>query len=181
MKKTAETPYEASPVLSSAERERLLRQTATANDGLWFYAVNGELGIEAANRLNAEVVRKFATLEMARLLRALRCENVADQQTFVSLLRQALELFVDGLFEASLEESPGKLRLRVERCFAYEGVRRANLHLCYRCGPGQRLLGWLAALDVPSAVSPEVGLCQMAHRGQCEYDVDLSRLAVRHK
>jgi hypothetical protein len=160
-------------VLSAAVRERSLRDSQVANDAFWFYAVHQFAGVEVANRLNGEVVRQFGRIEMARLLRQLRVEPAVDAAGLFALLEQALELFVKDLFQADVTREGDQIHLRVRRCFAFEGVRRAGLEHCYRCGPGQRLLGWLAVAADQTQISPEVDLCQMAKTGACAYRLTL--------
>lgn len=166
-------PAVAPRVLSPAVRERSLRDSQVANDAFWFYAVQKLAGVDVANRLNGEVVRQFGCIEMARLLRQLRVEPAVDAAGLLALLEQALELFVKDLFQADVTRDGDRIHLRVRRCFAFEGVRRAGLEHCYRCGPGQRLLGWLAVAADGALISPEVDLCQMANTGACAYTVTL--------
>lgn len=159
--------------MSADARERMLRSSAAANDGSWFYETAKRFGIDAANELNARVVRRFAELEMVRLLRVLGIDHEAAHEPITKrLIRFGLELFVAELFHADLSEEPGRVHLRVSRCFAYEGVRRAGVHEEYHCGPGQRLAGWLAGIGAPARITPAIGLCQMAHSGRCAYVVD---------
>jgi hypothetical protein len=164
--------------LSSETRERLLRGSAVSNDGLWFYAAVRAVGIEQANELNADVVRRFSALEMVRLMRHLGVTEIDGPEALRELLELALELFVGDGFQADLEAIEGKVSLRVNRCFAYDGVRRAGLEKEYRCGPGQRLLGWLTGVEAEASVTPAVGLCQMAHLGRCGYAIELADSAV---
>jgi hypothetical protein len=159
--------------LSPAARERSLRDSQVANDAFWFYAVYEVAGVELANRLNEKVVRQFGSLEMARLLRQLRVEAVSSAASLLALLESALELFVKDVFQADLAREGNRVHLRVQRCFAYEGVRRAGLEGCYRCGPGQRLKGWLSVAAPNTRISPEVELCQMAKVGTCAYTLTL--------
>jgi hypothetical protein len=159
--------------LSADTRQNMLRSSAAANDGSWFYETAKRFGIDAANELNASVVRRFAELEMVRLLRELRVDQDPSSELVAKrLIRFGLELFVGELFHADLKDEPGRVYLRVSQCFAYEGVRRAGVHKEYRCGPGQRLAGWLAGIGTSAHITPAIGLCQMAHTGHCTYAVN---------
>jgi hypothetical protein len=157
--------------LPASQRERLLRHSAVANDGLWFYQVLKACGADEANRMNAEVVLGFSRLEMVRLLRALGASEVASLEEFLPIFRIAAELFVEGLFECEAEVEGGAFRLRVTKCFAYEGVKRAGVAELYRCGPGQRLRGWLEAAGLGATIGPAPGPCQMARCGSCAYTI----------
>lgn len=162
---------EASSTLAGSRREELLRQTTAANDGLWFYAVYRALGAETANRMNAEVVRGFSRLEMAKLMRALGKDEPSSVEEVVELIEAAAELFTAGLFEYTLAREGEACRLEVKRCFAYEGVKRAGVAEHYDCGPGQRLMGWLDAMGPELRQGPELGRCQMVREGRCHHEL----------
>jgi hypothetical protein len=158
----------------------MLRSSAAANDGSWFYETAKRFGIDAANELNASVVRRFAELEMVRLLRELRVDpDPSCEEASKRLIRFGLELFVGELFHVDVSDEPGHVSLRVVQCFAYEGVLRAGVHKEYRCGPGQRLAGWLAGMRASAQIVPAIGLCQMAHTGRCAYAVKFETATER--
>lgn len=160
--------------LSGEARDRLLRQSWAANDGLWFYEVARASGIDEANRMNGRVVRSFARLEMARLLRAVGVLSVDTMERYRQIFTLATDMFVKDIFAYEEEVGECSHTLKISRCFAYDGVKRAGMEREYRCGPGQRALGWLDAMRVTYTATPEAGLCQMAHTGQCSYRFELT-------
>lgn len=159
--------------LAPVQRENLLRRSWMANDGLWFYQAFAHYGAEVANSWNIAVVREFGRLEMRRLLRALGIPRVTSWAQYRRVFQIAVDLYVGDLF--SYEESFDGIahHIRVKTCFAYSGVARAGIAQVYHCGPLERVTGWLEALKLPVKISPEVGLCQMAHCGECAYSLSM--------
>jgi hypothetical protein len=155
--------------LAAGRREELLRRSWIANDAFWFYEVARGLGIEQANRSNAAVIRSSARLEVTRALRALGLNGPRSFDEYLRLFRVLADLFLTGTFSYEETAEGDTHRLRVKKCFAYEGVERAGLAKQYHCGPGERALGWFEGLGIPVTVEPPVGLCQMAQRGTCTY------------
>ncbi|MFL5909856.1 MAG: DUF6125 family protein [Gaiellaceae bacterium] len=159
--------------LSHAQREDLLRRSWMANDGLWFYQTAQARGIDAANEANAQVVREFGRQEMSRLMRALGIDEVRTIEQYRLLYRTAVDLFLSTLVVAEESFEDDTQQLTVTSCFAYNAVKRAGIDQLYHCGPGERLTGWLTAMNLPPEIDPAVGRCQMAHTGSCGYRIKL--------
>jgi hypothetical protein len=157
--------------LSGAQREELLRKTGMTNDGLWFYQMAKNKGIDQANASNIEVVREFGRQEMKRLMRAVGIEKVETVEQYKELFRLGLELYVGELATLESEYTEQLHQIRVTNCFAYNGVKKVGVEKQYHCGPMERLTGWLMAMQLPPELSPQVGLCLMAHTGSCGYQV----------
>jgi hypothetical protein len=155
--------------LSADEREKLLRHSWVVNDALWFYEVVARYGIDVANAVNAVVVRGFGRHEMRRLTQALGLSTITTLDRYREMFRLAVDLYVGDsfLYEDAIEGSTH--HIRVNRCVAFEGVARAGIAKQYRCGPLERARGWFDALKLDVAVTPDIGLCQMAHHGRCSY------------
>ncbi|SRR6266851_4552681 len=151
------------------EREALLRRSWAVNDALWFYEVFARYGIDVANAVNAIVVRGFGRDEMRRLTQTLGLRTITALDRYREVFRLALDLYVGDsfLYEDWIEGSTH--HIRVHRCLAFEGVARAGIAKQYRCGPLERARGWFDALKLDVAVTPDIGLCQMAHQGRCSY------------
>jgi hypothetical protein len=160
--------------LTAEQREELLRRSWMATDGLWFYQTALAKGIEGANEANIQVVREFGRQEMVRLMRSLGIEKVETLEQYQQLYRSAVELYLGSLFSAEDTFEGGEHTVAVSSCFAHKGVQRAGIDKEYHCGPGERLTGWLQAMDLPTALSPAVGLCQLAHTGSCGYRLTVS-------
>jgi hypothetical protein len=144
-----------------------------ANDGLWFYQTAKVRGIDAANEANIEVVQEFGRQEMTRLMRALGIRNVETIEQYRQLYESAVDLFLGGLVMVDESLDGDTHHLEITTCFAHKAVKRAGIDKVYHCGPGERLTGWLLAMDLPAEIDPAVGLCQMAHTGSCSYRVKL--------
>jgi hypothetical protein len=164
--------------LTAQEREELLRRSWMATDGLWYYQTAQARGIEGANEANVEVVREFGRQEMLRLMRALGIEKVTTVEQYRLLYGTAVDLYLGSLFEAEHsfdgDDRTTTHTMDISLCFAYKGVKKAGIDKIYHCGPGERLTGWLAAMELPAALEPGVGLCQMAHTGACSYRLDIA-------
>jgi hypothetical protein len=168
----------ASFPLTQDEREELLRRSWMASDGLWFYQTAQALGLDGANSANSEVVREFARQEMRRLMQVLGVDKVETAAQYHELFRIASELYLGSLF-GSDESLDGDVHdIEVKTCFAYMGVKRAGIDKDYHCGPGERLTGWLQGMGLAATITPEVGLCQMAHTGRCHYQVKIDASAT---
>ncbi|WP_116210988.1 DUF6125 family protein [Streptomyces olivoreticuli] len=161
-------PQDPAP-LTATEREELLRRSWMATDGLWYYQTAQARGIDGANEANIQVVREFGRQEMRRLMRSLGITKVETAEQYRTLFSTAVDLYLGSLFEAEESVEGDVHTMNVSVCFAYKGVQKAGIDKVYHCGPGERLTGWLQAMDMPTALDPAVGLCQMAHTGSCSY------------
>ena len=161
------------PELSPAQRENLLRRSWMTNDGLWFYQAFVNNGSDAANSWNTAVVRQFGRLEMRRLLRTLGVTTVASPAQYYRIFRLAIDLYVGDLFDYEDTFDGTTHQIHVKRCFAFTGVSKAGVAQVYHCGPFERVAGWFEALRLSVKISPEVGLCQMAHCGECRYTLSV--------
>ena len=161
------------PALSAAQRENLLRRSWMANDGLWFYQAFVNHGADAANSWNTAVVREFGRLEMRRLLRTLGITRVTSSAQYYRVFQLAVDLYVGDLFDYEDTFDGTTHQIHVKRCFAFAGVSRAGVAQVYHCGPFERVVGWFEALGLPVKIGPEVGLCQMAHCGECRYTLSV--------
>ncbi|GAA0452964.1 DUF6125 family protein [Streptomyces sp. NPDC046215] len=155
--------------LTATEREELLRRSWMATDGLWYYQTAQARGIEGANEANIQVVREFGRQEMRRLMRSLGISRVETAEQYRTLFSTAVDLYLGSLFSAEETFDGDTHTMDVKVCFAHKGVQKAGIDKLYHCGPGERLTGWLLAMEMPTALDPGVGLCQMAHTGSCSY------------
>lgn len=170
---TVPTSPTSTSSLSAVQREELLRRSWMATDGLWFYQTAQAKGIDAANETNIQVVREFGRQEMRRLMRALDITTVETGEQYHQLFRIAVELYIGSLLETQESVEGSTHHITVTKCFAYTGAKKAGIDKVYHCGPGERLTGWLQAMQLPAELEPGVGLCQMAHTGVCAYRVRL--------
>ncbi|MBI4830262.1 MAG: hypothetical protein HY801_01635 [Candidatus Lindowbacteria bacterium] len=59
-------------------------------------------------------------------------------------------------------------RIKANRCFAYEGVRKMGAIEGYDCGIFARMAGWLDGLGIEHEVVPPLKGCLMLTRGECQ-------------
>lgn len=159
--------------LTSKQREDLLRNGWWYNDYLWFKRALGELGPEAVNRPNTDILFQAARAEMLRLMRAMKVSEVQDQQTVLRLLEAAGDLYVGDLVPMKMEAGEGWFRLSAERCFVQIGTKRDGLQDHYICGPMTRLSGWLEAMRLKWEFDPPIGLCLPNHGRDCRFTVKI--------
>jgi hypothetical protein len=163
----------ASRELTPAQRESLLRASWMYHDYQWFRFVGDLLGFEGVNRPNQDILERMSCAEMRRLMRALRIASVEGMDTLVHLLAVAGELYVADLCPMTLEVDGDAFLLKTDTCFAHEGTLRAGLAPHYRCGPMQRVSGWLRGMGVGFEVTPGIGLCLLSQGKACSYRVQV--------
>jgi hypothetical protein len=106
----------------------LLRKLMLYWDGQWFLKTAEQVGLEAAIDLNARVRASFGRIEMRLLLKAVgkpQADGLLDAMHLIETYAEAFmgsrlraEFFVSGTEEADI---------RIYRCAAYEGAKRAAL------------------------------------------------------
>jgi len=157
------------------DTKEFLGKSWLTHDGMWFFNVYQEYGIDAANKLNRAAIKSMAPFEVNRC-RKLMGINKERLDTFA----EAKE-FMDGAFQAILPESilsassftaPARNVIKWEwedgKCFAYEGMNRLGIADKYVCGVIYRIECWLDCLQVPYTVNPQIDLCIMAQTGSCK-------------
>lgn len=157
------------------EIQEFLGKSWLTHDGMWFFNVYQECGIDAANRLNRAAIKSMAPFEVNRCRKLLGIDK-DKLETFAEI-----KGFMDGAFQAILPESillassftapvTNVIQWAWEdgRCFAYEGMKRLGIADQYLCGVIYRIQCWLDCLQVSYTVNPEIDLCIMAQTGGCK-------------
>src|SRR3989304_2435459 len=85
-KRSTETGKKA---LTAEEREELLRASWYDHDARWYAVVADAVGIEVANRLNAQALRALGKAEMRRLVAGLGVGRPSSIQELVALPEKA--------------------------------------------------------------------------------------------
>ena len=147
------------------------------HDGMWFYHVQKEFGIEKACRLNRAAIQSMSPIEVKRTRRVLGFEK-AGIESF-----EDLKSFMDGAFEIILPESVrSAFNMSVtsentlhwewsgQNCFAYKGMERMGVIDKYICGVIYRIECWLDTLGVAYTVKPKIEACIMYETGSCSGD-----------
>lgn len=168
--------------ISPFEMKEFLGKGWLTHDGMWFFNVYQNYGIDAANMLNRAAIKAMAPLEVKRCKKLLGTEK-ERLGTFAEVRD-----FLDGALQAILPQSilsvssftvPSRNVIRWEwqdgKCFAYEGMKRLGIADQYVCGVIYRIECWLDSLQIPYSVSPKVDACMMAKTGSCsgEFVVEL--------
>ncbi|MBW2095233.1 MAG: hypothetical protein JRI80_10115 [Deltaproteobacteria bacterium] len=153
----------------------LLGKGWLTHDGMWFYHIYKEFGIESANVFNKAAIKSLAPIEMKRMKRVLGVakENFDTFDELTDFLFAALELTLpDSVFKRAHFSAPssGLIHWVWERgqCFAYKGMKQIGAIDGYRCGVLYRIGCWLEALGVTCSMHPKIDGCLMHENGACE-------------
>lgn len=155
-------------VSSQAERESLLRRCWMTHDAMWFFHCAQACGMDTTNKINKAAVRSMAQIEIQRIKQALGIDKVDTFAQLVALLEATFDLmkadFMAFTWRISAENT---LRWDMQRCFAYEGVRKLGVADQYQCGIFERMEGWAEGLGLEHTVTPQVQGCMMHTDGKC--------------
>lgn len=154
--------------ISREDLRDLLSKNWMTHDAMWLMHCMGEVGMEAANRINQKAVKSMALIEVKRLAQAVGMERVESFDQFRSFIAQAVPLVIAGFMNISFElHEPDQLHCRMHTCFAHDGIQRLGVIEQYDCGIFLRIEGWLAGLGIGYEVEPEVTKCMMHTDGEC--------------
>jgi len=153
----------------------LLGKGWLTHDGMWFYHIYKEFGIESANVFNKAAIKSLAPIEMKRMKRVMGLdkENFDTFDELTDFLFAALELTMPhSIFKKFRFSSPSRDLIRWEwddgQCFAYKGMKQMGAIHGYRCGVLYRIGCWLEALGVAYSMHPEINGCLMHENGACK-------------
>jgi len=160
--------------LSFDEQKRLLIKGWMSHDARWFTAVREHFGIDAANRLNQTVCRELGRVEMQRLVKVLGVTPPRNIDEYLTLKKEAIELYGPDLIEYEIEVLDGQsYKMHLKRCFAYENIVKAGIKDQYECGIFARLQGWIDAQGLEHKLSPPLGKCMKVLGEECCYSITL--------
>ncbi len=155
-------------VLSSSQRERILRDIWIAHDGRWFLKSAGKLGFDVATQLNFVVTKSFGKTEIKRLLSEIGEIEIKCIEDLKGFLLIATDIYcpVDHQYESSVIDK-NNLSVKVLQCYVYKNVSLAGTTDIHQCAGKQRFNSWLEALDLKGTVlnSKNTNDCN----GTCEY------------
>ncbi|HEY5639051.1 MAG TPA: hypothetical protein VIW01_03290 [Dehalococcoidia bacterium] len=158
--------------LSAEEREALLIKLWMSHDARWFAATAMEFGMEAANRLNQTAIHEAAKREAPRLVRAFEMSPVRNRDDFLTANDAFIGLLGPDLLDFEAETvGDDAYDLKMNRCFAFDQVKKAGVAQQYDCGILPRITGWLEGLGLEHELSPSIGPCLMAAGKECVYRV----------
>ena len=114
--------------LTAEDQARMLRKLMLYWDGQWFLKTVEAHGLEAAIALNARVRRSFGRIEMRQLLKAVGKPQADDLPDALRLLATYADAFMGPALRAEfISQNDDSAEIRIRRCAAYEGAKRANL------------------------------------------------------
>jgi hypothetical protein len=155
----------------------LLGKGWLTHDGMWFYSVCKEYGIEKANKLNKDAIKSMVPFEVHRLRQIMgiqeghfkSVENVKD------FLLGGMELILPASVFSKLQFSvPSGNVIHWEweknECFAYKGMQRMGVIDSYECGVMYRIECWFESLGLKFVSNPRPGKCRMHEKGYCAGD-----------
>ena len=156
--------------LGKDELKELLIKCWMTHDGMWFANCLQQLGIEKANALNWASIKSLSAIEVPRISKALGIEK-GEIKTFEKFKEvfEALFGIVKGNFMQFRYSFPSEncMQWEMERCFAYEGIKRLGAIDQYQCGPLYRIQCWLDVLGLKYRFNPPVSSCLIQNVGRC--------------
>ena len=160
--------------IGKKEIRDLLGKGWLTHDGMWFYQVYLDLGIEKANKLNKAAIRSIAPIEINRVKKALE-KGEKKIETFEGLkdfLLDAFEIILPySVFKKFRFQASSKDLLLWEwengECFAFKGMKRLGIIDEYRCGVIYRIECWFEALGIKYSIDPKIDKCIMHEKGAC--------------
>lgn len=155
-------------VLSSSQRERILRDIWIAHDGRWFLKSAGKLGFDVATQLNLAVTKSFGKTEIKRLLSEIGEIDIKCIENLKGFLLIAADIYcpVDHKYEYSVIDK-NNLSVKIFQCYVHKNVSLAGTTDIHQCAGKQRFISWLEALNLKGTVanSKNTNDCN----GTCEY------------
>jgi len=124
--------------------------------------------------MNLASIRSLSEIEVPRISKALGIEK-EKTNTF-----EELKEVIDGLFGVVRGKfmqfkyffpSENCMQWEMQRCFAYEGVKRSGVIDQYRCGILYRVKCWFDILGLKYTLTPPLGFCLMHNGGKCSGEI----------
>jgi len=166
-------------MISREDLKELLGKGWMTHDGMWFFHVQNELGMEAANRINRAAITSLARFEVPRMLKVLGMEHRAftDLDSVRAFMEGAMALVMPRFMRFTYSFTPPatfSYEWEKDQCFAYKGMKRLGKIGEYRCGVMFRIERWLDVLGL-SYQGPRLEACRMHTLGRCagQYELHL--------
>ena len=155
-------------ILDFEEVKEILIKNWMSHDGMWFYHCVQECGIDKTNKINRSAVRSMAKIEIKRLKKALDIEKIESFEEFKDFFKNVFSI-VKAEFMDFDYEFPYKnvLIFTMNKCFAYDGIKRMGYIEKYNCGIFERLKGWFDELNVRYDITPQINGCLMREKNLC--------------
>lgn len=162
---------------SSIKKEEirdLLGKGWLTHDGMWFFNVCQEFGIDRANTLNKASIKSMSVIEAQRLVGILGVERkgLVSLEEVERFLLRGMELILPySVFSKWHVSIPSQNVLHWDwdnqECFAYKGMKRMGLIDGYECGVVYRIECWFQNLGLKFNSTPKHEKCLMNEKGYC--------------
>ena len=163
--------------LNKHQLKELLVKCWMTHDGSWYYNCVKEFGIETANRLNKAAIKALSPIEMRRVMKAQGLDDIKIESF------EQLKDFIDNGFSILKGDfmkfnytfpKHNVLHWEMDKCFAYEGMKRIGVKEKYECGLIYRLCCWLDVIDVNYTLEPKISECLLHSQEICVGDLIFS-------
>ena len=160
--------------LNKNELKELLIKCWMTHDGAWFLSSYLHLGIKVANKLNKASIKILSELEMKRIqqARGLDFKNLNSISEIKNIMDDIFSV-LKGEFMHFSYNIIGKNRIRwkIDKCFAYEGMKRLGIQEEYECGVIYRVCCWLDAMGIDYKLEPKVKKCLLNSQELCTGEI----------
>ncbi|MFX0035555.1 MAG: DUF6125 family protein [Candidatus Hermodarchaeota archaeon] len=151
--------------------KELLIKCWMTHDGMWFYHCQKECGMIKTNKINKAAIKSLASIEIKRIQRAFKIEKIRNFNDLKNLFDNAMGLFKADFMGFSYNfPERNHLHCEMQKCWAYDGIKKLGVIEQYECGIFDRIEGWFESLGIKYEVEPIIEGCLMYTDGQCFRD-----------
>ncbi len=162
--------------LNKVELRNLLIKNWMTHDGAWFLNIYLRFGMRKANRLNKKAIKTLAPFEINRVkkLSGIGNKKLTDFKEVKTFINEAMSV-LKGDFMAFHISFPEKnvIHWDMEKCFAYEGMKKLGVEKEYECGVIYRVSCWLDELGVEHTIKPKIKKCVLNNKKTCSGDINI--------
>lgn len=158
-------------IMESQDLKELLIKCWMTHDGMWFYHCQKECGMAKTNKINKAAVKSLANIEIKRIQKAINIEKVNSFNDLKAIFKNGLNVFkADFMDFIYTFPDINHIHCEMNKCWAYDGIKRIGLIDDYECAIFTRIEGWLESLGVKYDVDPIIRGCLMHTDGKCFRD-----------
>ncbi|MFX1302555.1 MAG: DUF6125 family protein [Promethearchaeota archaeon] len=157
--------------METEDLKELLIKCWMTHDGMWFYHCLKECGMMKTNKINRAAIKSLANVEIKRIKRAFNIKKIDTFNDLKFLFNNALKTFKADFMEFSFNfPSTNHLHCKLQKCWAYDGIKKIGAIDQYECGIFDRIEGWFESLGIKYEAEPVIEGCLMHTIGQCFRD-----------
>ncbi|MFW9929687.1 MAG: DUF6125 family protein [Candidatus Thorarchaeota archaeon] len=148
-------------------KEILIKNWMT-HDAMWFFHCVSNCGIKNTNKINKAAVKSMAKIEIKRIKKLFGFNKIQNFTQFQELVKGIFTIVKADFMDFSFEYPEfNKFKFTMNKCFAYDGIKRIGYIKEYECGIFERLKGWFDELGINYQMSPKVKGCMMNECANC--------------